>query len=429
MGLQFVDREEGVFYVKKKWKIVTTRPRLTEVMAPYARIPEHLCPPCSGKVCADSAFYTPFFAELVCRVLRTSVVMPVRTRADPVPEGCLPPGKPSLPLWCAMVTRTISLKSEEGQEPEAKVAVAKEVAYHVERGTWDFSRSASCQSGCGTTRYSEVLVGRVFVTLGVKFAEMAKSERKFRARAVYQGNNTWSRSGRSVYEIFDEVSNSPSLLTAARTAMAVGMLRRMRASYRDASNAYLQALLDVEPGVINLFDLPRSWWRQSWFEDDAMTIPKYKRPAVPLVYALPGHPKSGNVWEEHAESILANLGWRKVTGCNSVFVHADMSAICLYVDDFMVVVTDELERPHWAEIGKHIEIKEEAAPLARYLGVNYNIDEFSLKQPDRARQIRVSMTNYLLALVARYQDDPGWQAGYLDCGAKVDHEGHSMDRS
>ena len=110
--------------------------------------------------------------------------------------------------------------------------------------------------------------------------------------------------------------------------------------------------------------------------------------------------------------------------------------------------------------------KEEAAPLARYLGANYNIEEFSLEQPDRARRIRVSMANYLFALLARFQDDhpdaklypltspylpeaqwadanyqpgvyqaqcasyvarralciSGWQAGYLDCGAKVDHE-------
>ena len=81
----------GVFYVKKKWKIVTTRPKLIEVMAPYARVPEHLGPadfrPCSEKVCAESAFYTPFFAELVWRALRTVVVMPARTRADLVPEG------------------------------------------------------------------------------------------------------------------------------------------------------------------------------------------------------------------------------------------------------------------------------------------------------------------------------------------------------
>ena len=76
--------------------------------------------------------------------------------------------------------------------------------------------------------------------------------------------------------------------------MAVGMMWGMRASYRDASNAFLQALIDVEPGVINLVELPRSFWPRSWFEDDAMTIPKYKRPAVSLVYALPGPPK---VWK------------------------------------------------------------------------------------------------------------------------------------
>ena len=344
-----------------------------------------------------------FFTELVWRALRTVVVMPAGTRADPVPESCLPASKPCLPLWCAMVTRTVSLKCEEAQE--AKEAVAKEVAYHVERDTWDLLRVRELSEWMRDDAYSEVLVGRVFVILGVKFAEMAKSERKFRARAVYQVNNVWSRSGRSVYEIFDEVSNSPSSLMAARTAMAVGMLREMRASYRDASNAYLQALIDVEPCVINLVELPRSWWPRSWFEDDAMTIPKYKRLAVPLVYALPGHPKSGNVWEEHAETILAKLGWRKVEDWTGVFVHADMSVICLYVDDFMMVATDDLERQHWDEIGKHIEFKEEAALLARYLGDNYNIDKFSLMQPDRARQIRVSMTNYLLALVARSQDD------------------------
>ena len=102
VGQQFVDSEGSVFYVKKKLRIVTTRPKLIEVMAPYARIPEHLGPadfrPCCRKVCADSAYYTPFFAELVWRALRTVVVMPARTRADPVPEGCLPASKPSLPL-------------------------------------------------------------------------------------------------------------------------------------------------------------------------------------------------------------------------------------------------------------------------------------------------------------------------------------------
>ena len=161
-----------------------------------------------------------------------------------------------------MVTRTISLKCEEAQEPEAKEAVATSFAYNVERGTWDLLRVRELSEWMRDDAYSEVLVGRLFVILGVMFAYMAKSERKFRARAVYQGNNIWSRSGQSVYEIFDEVSNSPSSLTAARTAMAVDMMRRMRASFRDASEAYLQALIDVEPGVINLVELPQSGWRK-----------------------------------------------------------------------------------------------------------------------------------------------------------------------
>ena len=68
-------------------------------------------------------------------VLSDRLWCPSGTRTDLAPEGCFPASKPSLPLWCAMVTRTISLKCEE-----AKEAVAKEVAYHVERGTWDLLR-------------------------------------------------------------------------------------------------------------------------------------------------------------------------------------------------------------------------------------------------------------------------------------------------
>ena len=147
-----LDRSRGTTICRSRGEACsTTRPKLIEVMAPYARFLYHLGSadfrPCSGKVCTDSAHYTPLFAELVWRALRAVVVMTSRICADPVPEGCLPASKPNLPLWCAMMTRTVSLKSEEGQEPGAKETVAKEVASHAERGT-----SASCQSGCGTTR-------------------------------------------------------------------------------------------------------------------------------------------------------------------------------------------------------------------------------------------------------------------------------------
>ena len=52
-------------------------------------------------------------------------------------------------------------------------AVAKEVASHAERGTWDLSLVRELSEWMRDDPYSEVLVGRVFVILGVKFAEIA----------------------------------------------------------------------------------------------------------------------------------------------------------------------------------------------------------------------------------------------------------------
>ena len=49
--------------------------------------------------------------------------------------------------------------------------VAKEVASHAERGTWDFWRVRELSEWMRDDAYSEVLVGRVFVILDVKFAE------------------------------------------------------------------------------------------------------------------------------------------------------------------------------------------------------------------------------------------------------------------
>ena len=51
--------------------------------------------------------------------------------------------------------------------------MATEVASHAERGTWDFSLVRELSEWMRVDAYSEVLVGRVFMILGVKFAEMA----------------------------------------------------------------------------------------------------------------------------------------------------------------------------------------------------------------------------------------------------------------
>ena len=45
--------------------------------------------------------------------------------------------------------------------------------------------------------FTDVVVGRVFIILGVKNSEMEESEWRIRARAVFQGSDTWARTGRS----------------------------------------------------------------------------------------------------------------------------------------------------------------------------------------------------------------------------------------
>ena len=52
-------------------------------------------------------------------------------------------------------------------------AVAKEVAFHAERGAWDLSLVRELSDWMRKDVYSEVLVGRMFVNLGMKFADMA----------------------------------------------------------------------------------------------------------------------------------------------------------------------------------------------------------------------------------------------------------------
>ena len=57
----------------------------------------------------------------------------------------------------------------------------KEVASHAERGLWDLLRVRELSEWMRNDVYSEVLVGRMFVNLGMKFAEMAMAPAQFSA--------------------------------------------------------------------------------------------------------------------------------------------------------------------------------------------------------------------------------------------------------
>ena len=59
--------------------------------------------------------------------------------------------------------------------------VSKEVASHAERGLWDLLKVRELSEWMRNDVYSEVLVGRMFVNLGMKFAEMAFAPAQFSA--------------------------------------------------------------------------------------------------------------------------------------------------------------------------------------------------------------------------------------------------------
>ena len=225
VGLTFKVKGKEVFS-KEKWRIATTHPGIPIELEPYAEVPDSI-PEASfvegrGRRTAASARYTPLMAKLVWKALKPQVprMLPCAV-PDRILERVLPQGAPTMPLWCCLITRLVNMRSQEAKTDKAQAAVEAELEGHRRRGTWDITQVRSLRDWMDDPRYADVVVGRVFIILGCKNSEMDEQEWRYRARAVFQGNNIWTRTGRSAYEIFDDVSNSPASLMAARCAFAV----------------------------------------------------------------------------------------------------------------------------------------------------------------------------------------------------------------
>lgn len=55
---------------------------------------------------------------------------------------------------------------------------------------------------------------------------------------------------------------------------------------RDAEQAYLHARVDGPGRAPTWVELPMKWRPDSWFEDDARSIPKFRRPMCRLAEGL-----------------------------------------------------------------------------------------------------------------------------------------------
>ena len=121
-----------------------THPGVAAELKPHGEIPAHLKKDdfieCRGRFATASAHYTPQMAKLVWKAFEPKVPRAVPCMiVERVQERILPPGPPTMPLWCCMITRTVAMKSEEAKSEKAKEAISTELQGHNDRGTWDLS--------------------------------------------------------------------------------------------------------------------------------------------------------------------------------------------------------------------------------------------------------------------------------------------------
>ena len=87
---------------------------------------------------------------------------------------------------------------------------------------------------------------------------MTDSKRKYKGRAVFQGNHVKDEGGN--WAIFADLGSSPATMEAAKAADAYGLLPGHAVEQSDAEQAYTQAWLT---GTDTWVRLPRDQWPAS----------------------------------------------------------------------------------------------------------------------------------------------------------------------
>ena len=209
---------------------------------------------------------------------------------------------PKIPFpFPACVARPVDRK-ERNATPDALEAINKEwarlrsIEHDTGVGCWDESkvrewrevRHEALKAG------RKIHVGRIFDICVEKGSEMDKflpdgtrnPDRKFKGRAVFQGNNVHDEN----FEVamFQELSSSPATMEASKSADMYGLLQGHCCEQADAESAYTQCKLG---GVKTWVRLPYEQWPQEWKDAG------YHDPVCPLILPLYGHPDSGGYWD------------------------------------------------------------------------------------------------------------------------------------
>ena len=251
----------------------------------------------------------------------------------------------------------------------------------------------------GAARLGKACVGRAFAIMGERHAEVPKApaSRTYKAKCVFAGNNVQISSGQPVWELYQEVSQTPAAMQTVRAALAVAGLKGFTPKVRDARQAYLQSRIDTPDRPATWVRLPKAWWLASWHG-------LYRDPVCRLRLALYGHPGSGALRDKHLSTILTRLRWVRQDAHPGLWLHTATGAILtVYVDDLMLAARLRDGADLWgslASLEKVVEFGEQPTPIEKFLGGIHNF--YTL---DGITPLTVNMKAFLFSAVQRYIDE------------------------
>ena len=162
----------------------------------------------------------------------------------------------------------------------------------------------------------------------------------------------------------------------------------------DAIRAYIQADLK---GPRFFVELPPEAW-PSWVK-----LQDYRRPVVRLRKALYGHPDLGNMWEQHCDKAVKEVGFVAVgPEWPSTYYHKETKLLLVvYVDDLKMAGPESSMKQGWAMLCSKLDLEPET-DLGLYLGCQLVRGETKLKDGTKVSTITYDMESFLEQSVQKY---------------------------
>eukprot|EP00435_Cladocopium_sp_Y103_P056347 s1336_g19.t1 len=265
-------------YIKKPWCVSTSDLRLIQFFSQYVCSGDHEHEEALGKNAADSAYYTPEFANTLL-------------------EAWYPrkwyKSVPALDSASALVTLNLS-RSAWLQDEKGVQAVLKEAQGLRDNGTWDDEsvipvtelRRKARQKG------EKMKIAEVLTLCGIKHHEMSPEHHRYKGRIVYRGDAI--RDEHHQYVLFEDTATTPTALAALNLTLWFGCMTTLYCA--DCIQAYLHCDLDDKTWVILPYELWLDAWKQKYDKDTKL--------AVRLIRSLYGHPQAGSTARSTREAEL-----------------------------------------------------------------------------------------------------------------------------